>query len=53
MAKTNLNSDNDTALRRGQSEVYKSQKSQRVVRDVLKSKENKEQLMDFIFGNWY
>lgn len=50
MAKTNLNSENDVALRRGTSAVYQAEKNRKSIKDQLADKETKQKTLDFIFG---
>lgn len=50
MAKTNLNSENDVALRRGTSAVYQAEKNRKSMKDQLADKEIKQKTLDFIFG---
>lgn len=50
MAKTNLNSENDVALRRGSSAVYQAEKNRKSMKDQLADKETKQKTLDFIFG---
>ena len=50
MAKTNLNIENDVALRRGTSAVYQAEKNKKLIKDQLADKETKQKTLDFIFG---
>lgn len=50
MAKTNLNSENDIALRRGLSAVYRVECDKKAVQEQLKDESIKQATMDFIFG---
>ena len=50
MAKTNLNLDNDVALRKGSSAVYKAEANKKFVQEQLKDESIKQAAMDFIFG---
>lgn len=50
MAKSNLNLDNDIALRRGSSAVYKLESDRKAVQEQLKDQSVKQATMDFIFG---
>ena len=49
--KTNLNTENDSALRKGSSAVYRDQKNKDILKKSLKNEETKNALIDFIFGN--
>lgn len=50
MAKSNLNIDNDIALRKGTSAVYKVEANRKFVQEQLKDEAIKKATMDFIFG---
>lgn len=50
MAKSNLNIDNDIALRKGLSAVYKVESNRKLVQDQLKDDSVKQATMNFIFG---
>lgn len=50
MAKSNLNVDNDIALRKGISAVYKVECDRKAVQEQLKDSAVKQATMDFIFG---
>lgn len=50
MAKTNLNLDNDVALRKGSSAVYRAEANKKFVQEQLKDESIKKATMDFIFG---
>lgn len=50
MAKSNLNIDNDIALRKGLSAVYKVESNKKLVQDQLKDDSVKQATMNFIFG---
>ena len=50
MAKTNLNSDNDIALRKGSSAVYQVEKAKKSMKEQLNNPETKQATLDFIFG---
>lgn len=50
MAKTNLNGENDIALRKGSSAVYQSEKAKKSMKDQLADKETRQKTLDFIFG---
>ena len=50
MAKSNLNADNDIALRKGLSAVYKVEANRKLVQDQLKDDDVKQATMNFIFG---
>lgn len=50
MAKTNLNADNDVALRKGISAVYKVEANRKFVQEQLKDENIKNATMAFIFG---
>lgn len=50
MAKSNLNIDNDNALRKGSSAVYKVEANRKFVQEQLKDCDIKKATMDFIFG---
>lgn len=50
MAKTNLNADNDVALRKGTSAVYRDEANRKFVQEQLKDENIKKATMDFIFG---
>lgn len=50
MAKTNLNLENDQALRKGTSAVYKADKVSKSVKTQLSNPETKQSALDFIFG---
>ena len=50
MAKTNLNSDNDIALRKGSSAVYQVEKARKSMKEQLSNPETKQATLDFIFG---
>jgi hypothetical protein len=49
-SKTNLNLDNDIALRKGTSAVYQMEKNRKSVSEQLKDEAVKSATMDFIFG---
>ena len=48
--KTNMNTENDSALRKGSSAVYRDQKNKDVLKKSLKNEETKQAVLDFIFG---
>lgn len=48
--KSNKNAENDIALRRGLSAVYKAKKNKDAINKSLKDEVKKQELMDFIFG---
>lgn len=47
---TDVNKDNDIALRKGLSAVYKHNKQKTVINNAISDPEIKDALMDFIFG---
>ena len=47
---TNINSENDKALRAGQSAVYHVTKNKKELKEAFKVQGTTESLMDFIFG---
>ena len=49
-SKTNTNLENDIALRRGSSAVYRADKNKKALQTSMKNPETKSALMDFIFG---
>ena len=48
--KSDKNAENDIALRRGLSAVYRSKKNKDAINKSLKDSATKQGLMDFIFG---
>lgn len=48
--KTDLNVENDIALRRGSSAVYRDEANKKFVQEQLKDEAVKQATMDFIFG---
>ena len=50
MAKFDLNKENDEALRKGTSAVYKADKTTKSVKAQLVKAETKQATLDFIFG---
>ncbi len=50
MAKTNLNGENDIALRKGNSAVYQMEKAKKSMKAQLANPETKQATLDFIFG---
>ena len=50
MAKFDLNTENDNALRKGNSAVYKADKMAKSVKAQLNTAETKQAALDFIFG---
>lgn len=51
MAKTNLNRDNDIALRRGASAVHASNRNRSMIKNQLKDSKVKDATLAFIFGS--
>ena len=48
--KTDLNTDNDIAIRRGDSAVYKQEKDKKSRKTQLSNAETNRATLDFIFG---
>ena len=46
-----LNKENDIALRKGTSAVYRANKNKEFLRNSMKNQDTKSALMDFIFGD--
>ena len=50
MAKSDLNIDNDIALRKGNSAVYQAEKAKKSMKDQLSDAGTRQKTLDFIFG---
>lgn len=48
--KSDVNVENDVAIRRGSSAVYHSEKSKKSMQSQLNNEETKNATLDFIFG---